>query len=302
MPKKKKNKKDKPKPPNPNADSISARNGSAEPQINTLPTVQAQQVKQSERNRLGLWPAWLKGWKLFVEVATFVALVLAFYALRPILTAVGLDNKEGSNSVSVTVTDSGMPISHVSAQCITNKVVFADKFTLELHRYLLVNQYSVPDVKSGESFNIECPMSWSMWMGKEDGFFAFGGVIPGVPTVGIGFFTNNGNPALMSPSGRVRLVTSDLVGYANYPVTAVDGTITVRYQWKFSWFPQEKLVHVVGSAYGDEKVMWRVAPESEPVAPDGALKGFRVKAYGSEKEFGITIGPVKTFNFQKTGK
>ncbi len=131
-----------------------------------------------------------------------------------------------------------------------------------------------------------------MWMESSDGFFALGDVQPGVKTLAIGFYIKNNTPSLMSTGGRPQGVISDLVGYSNYPVTAIDGTLIVRYNWPFPWFQQQKIVHVIASNQGGAKLKWRIAPESEPVIPDVDPKllraagirttGFKVIASGSK--------------------
>ena len=271
----KKWKKKKNKPPKPKAiqlvigvDSTAIRSAPVETQTNTPTIAQPRRAAARGRSGQGFWPGWLKGWKLLVEIGGLVGLLIAVYALRPVLSATLFDTNDGNTGAQVSVTDNGMSILGVSTQCITNKVIFSNRFTLELDNYALVNAYSVPHVRSGESFAVTCVFGWSMWMKSSDGFFALGDVQPGVQTLGIGFYVNNGVPALMRTGGAPQAVVSDLVGYSNYPVTAIDGSLLVRYHRPFSWFQQDKIIHVIACNQGGEKIRWRIAPESEPVIPD----------------------------------
>jgi hypothetical protein len=211
--------------------------------------------------------------------------------MRPVLSvsSFGTSDKFGDYGVRISITDNGAPIRTVTVQCVTNKVVFAEKFTLELERYALIDEYSVSDVKPGESFTADCLFGWAMWMKSSGGFFALGGITPGIPTLGIGFYITNGIPSLMVTGGSPRAVTSDLVGLSNYRVTGIDGSLIVRYSWAWSWFRQEKTIHVIG-ATTNKGVEWRVGPKSEPIIRDGRMPGgFKVTAKGPEKGFGVTF-------------
>jgi hypothetical protein len=180
-----------------------------------------------------------------------------------------------------------MTIKHVTVECLGNKAIFADRFTLILNRYELSKEYSVPDMEPGESFTANCAEEWSLYMKSDEGFFAFGDVGPDVhaPALAIGFYVKDGRPTLMYPSGPPSFVVSDLFGYLNHPVTAIDGTVIVRYRWPASW-KQERRIHIIASR--KKKVLeWRVAPKSEPTIPEAPIAGgFTVTANGGRKGFG----------------
>ncbi len=190
-----------------------------------------------------------------------------------------------------------MSIRGVEAQCVTNKVVFADRFTLEFDKYVLQKKYSVPGVTSGESFVADCNFAWSMLMNAADGYFIFGGASPGFKSpgqqLGIPFRLKDGLPSPVAGSrGEAMAVDSDFAGYTAYPTTGIDASFLVFYAWPWSWVRQERIFHVIASQGGGrEEIRWRSAPRSEPIIPDGAQpNGFKVTAKGDGEGYGITLG------------
>jgi hypothetical protein len=198
----------------------------------------------------------------------------------------------GDDTARITVTNIGVgvPIRGVSARFVTNKVVFDNRFTLRLQHYIVFDAYSAPTVASGESFTVGCHLTWSMWMNDVgSGFFAFGEVRPDTTALAIGFTFKNGILTLDNTGGKTQIRMFGAFGFKRYPVTAVDGNLIVRYNWPFSLFPCEKIIHVIGTAY-DGATRWRLAPESEPTVLDAKLPGgFSVTATGSpDRAYGLT--------------
>jgi hypothetical protein len=195
-----------------------------------------------------------------------------------------------SFGAKASITTSSMKITDVTVQCASNKVVFDDRFTLDLRRYVIIDKYAVPDVAPRESFTADCNFAWSLWMRSTDGFFILGGGRPGVPELGIAFYLTNGLPTLINPSGTPTAVKSDLVGYSSSPVIGIDGSFVIRYSWPMSWFRHRKAIHMIASRDSQGKLSWRVAPESEPIISDAALpNGFTVTAKGPDMGFGVIL-------------
>lgn len=259
-----------------------------------LPAPQAQHVSRS-------WPRSLKGWALFVEICTVLALLLSLYSIRPVLSANSIDTPEAVLSATVAVTNTGSTITHVDVRCIANKIVFANKFTLNFDHYSAIDEYSVPDVKSGESFSATCPVGWTMWMGARDGYFVWGDPRAGMRTLGIGFLRQaNGRFTLMHPDGPPQVVIpTSLNGYTRFPISWIDGSVIVTYKWLFSWTSQESRIHIIGHASevadnaGHEGNMkWHVAPTSEPVIDTSTTPGgFVIDAVGGigDRPFGVLL-------------
>ena len=154
-------------------------NKSKEIPVDKQSIIHSPKEVERQRNKLRLWPTWLRGWKLVLEVATILGVLIASYTLRPILSSSAVDMSPGDTAVFVAMTNIGYsPIGSVSARCVTNKVIFDNQFTLELHKFYSWEAYSVNGLDSGESFLVMCPYTWSMLTSATDGFFAFGDTDP----------------------------------------------------------------------------------------------------------------------------
>jgi hypothetical protein len=206
------------------------------------------------------------------------------------VTSLNTSDSFKDDGAKITITNSGLTIRNVKVQCVSNKVIFQDKYTLELNRYALINEYSVPDVTTGESFTADCNLAWTMWIGKADGFFMLGTGTAGKPDVGIEFWFINGRPTLPVNGGAPRLVTTDFIGYSYSQITAIDGSYIILYSWPFSWLQQQKTIHAIARR-NNGGIKWRVAPASEPIIADVVRgDGFKITATGGEKEWGIVAG------------
>jgi hypothetical protein len=217
---------------------------------------------------------------------------LAIYALRPVFSPSSATPsvRHDIYGARVMVIHSGWDIRDVSVQCFTNKVLFKDKYALAFENFVLLNEYSVPSVKSGEPFPADCAFAWSLWMRPEDGFFIYGGGTAGAPQLGIPIvFRPDGLPTLRPGSPLPAVMRPDFIGYSYSQVTAVDGTFVIRYRWPLTpWF-QRYIIHVAGRRYGDD-LKWRVAPESEPAFSDPVgFNAWIVTAKSNGKEWGITM-------------
>lgn len=253
--------------------------------------------RREQRKRLWLklkkfWPWWLQGKALLLEICAFASVFLAIYALRPVLSfsSATPSERHGVYGARVLVTHNGWNIRDVSVECFTNKVLFGDKYSLAFDRFVLLDEYSVSNVKSGEPFPADCAFAWSFWTKPEDGIFIYGDASPGnlqmvIPIV----FRGDGLPMLKPGSPLPAATKVDVAGYAYSQVTAVDGTFVIRYRWPYTpWF-QQYIVHVAARRHNDE-LKWRVAPESEPIFVDPSGPGsWIMTAKSNGKEWGITM-------------
>ena len=255
---------------------------------------QPQKAKQREAYGIkGLLPSWLMGYKLLVEMGGLLALAITIYLFLPVLSVTSLGTSEvwGDNGAKISISVGGIPIRAVTVQCVTNKVVFVDKYSLELQRYIASDQYSVSDVRSGESFTVDCTFAWTMWMKGNQGLLALGNPRLGAQDIGIEFFvTSGGDPILKETKSAPKLfIAYDLTGYSYYPITGIDGTVIIRYDWPWSWFRHERIVHLIAFK-GIRGIEWRVAPQSEPPIPSPRNRGFTVLARGPQKGFAVILG------------
>lgn len=227
-----------------------------------------------------------------LELCTVGGLLLTIYALRPVfsLSSATPSDRHGTNGARVVVTHSGWPIRDVTVQCFTNKVLYKDKYELAFEHFVLLDEYSVQNVKSGEPFPADCNFAWTLWTKQNQGIFIYGGGTAGALQMAIPIlFRNDGLPTLLPGSPLPAATKTDFVGYAYSQITAADGTFVIRYGWPLTpWF-QSYGIHVAARRFGDE-LKWRVAPESEPPFPDPV--GFdawimTVKSNG--KEWGVTM-------------
>jgi hypothetical protein len=245
---------------------------------------------------VNVWPAWAKGWKLLVEISAIIALLLAYYTIRPILSVTnsvgtGID---GTYGVKATVTETGTsPVKDVRVQCVTNKVIFDDKFTLEFEKFISVDEYSVGDMKAGESLTANCTFAWSMWeKSDQQGVLVLGYPTLVKPNVGITYRYDRGAPVMTGnwPTA-VTFPFGDAIRYQKHKLTAVDGSFVVRYRWWLSPFWQTKTIHMIESPGPEEGIRWRVAPASEPVIQDAPsqVDGWKMSVRSNNTEFALTM-------------
>lgn len=231
---------------------------------------------------------WTRGWKLLLEVAAVLGLLLAVYAYRPILqvTSIGSPPPHADN-VWLTITSSGFPISNVSVECVTTKVIMANEYTLELHRVAALDQYDVPEVKTGESFNVQCPLAWYLLQGGGLGYYIWGRPILFSPQMGIPFRLTTGLPVATTNGRPMAITFSDLAGYQVFPPTAVEGIVIVHFKWKHTPFRQTKSFHTIGRRDGKGQFSWGSVPESQEAIPDA--DGLKLTVDQSSQRFAFQM-------------
>lgn len=211
--------------------------------------------------------------------------------MRPVLsvTSFGLLDPEGAErgQVKVTITNTGMATTGVSVQCIVNKVVFEDKYTLELHHFVVMKEYQVPNVGSGESFTVDCNFIWSFWKnsGINTGFFLLGPGASGVSQIAIPVAFRGGIPYRIPGTPLPAVTIPDLYGFPHSRVTQVDGTFLVHYRWPLG-YEQERPIHIVAERRSEE-LIWHAAPSSEAIVPDGS--GWKLTVDGPPDGWGMVV-------------
>jgi len=240
-------------------------------------------------------PIWRRGWAITAEICTVVALGIALYMLRPILsvtsfTGTGTDNAYG---VKATVADTGIsPIRDVKVQCVTNKVIFDNSFTLAFNNFVSWEEYSVGNLKSGESFTANCTFAWSMWEKSDRGMLILGHGTPGKRSLGVTYQYVNGTPMPTSSGPAILIVGfEDAIHYQNRQLTTVDGSFIVQYKWRLWPFQQTTIIHMIESPGPEEGIRWRVAPASEPVIPDAPAqdRGWKMTGDSNSAQFAVTM-------------
>jgi hypothetical protein len=258
------------------------------------PTLEDAPIHRPVSTIARILPVWARGWKLGLEIGTLVGLVITFYALRPILSATssvgtGID---GIYGVKITVAEAGISMKDVLVQCVSNKVIFDNRFTLQLNKFVSVDEYSVGDVSAGESFTVNCTFAWSMW-DKTDGqgMLILGRPTVGRPNLGMTFQYVNGVPMATSRCPiAITVGFADAVRYKNHEITGVDGSFVIRYRWPLLPFHQTKIIHMIESLGPENGIKWKVAPASEPVMPDAQrIDGWKMTAASNAAQFAITM-------------
>ena len=174
-------------------------------------------------------------------------------------------------------------------KCFTNKVVFQDKNTLELDRFVRIKEYNVQDVRRGETFVADCNFAWSLWMNQTDGFLLLGGGTAGEKQMGIPLTVKDGLPMLFPGAPLPAMIQPDFNGYPYSEVTGIDGSFVVSYTWPFSWIPQETVIHVIAERTSDG-LKWRVVPRDEPTIPDGPhAGGWKLTARSNGEAWGVEL-------------
>jgi hypothetical protein len=225
-------------------------------------------------------------------------LAIALYALRPILSVASYSGTgaDGSWGAKAIVAVTGSDISDVSVKCVTNKVIFEDKFTLDFIRFATVEEYSVGRVKAGESFTAQCLFAWSMTEKDGQGMLVLGDPRPWrpIPKLGVTYKYLNGTPVITSPvPAAVYPGFGDTISVRHYKLTGVDGTFVIRYRSRIPPFRQSSSVHMIEGPFGTDTVTtWRIAPAGEPVIPDPPPQddGWKLTLkYDGSAEFGVTM-------------
>jgi hypothetical protein len=247
------------------------------------------QAAAQETHRSRFW--WFfTGWRLGLELITFVGLPIALYALRPILSVASLEPSDlhGNNGSKASITVSGTKIKEVKVQCVTNKVIFDDTYTLAFNRFVLVDEYAVSDVAAGESFPADCNFAWALWRKQNIGFFLMGTGTPGKPQLAIPLtFSEDGMPSIMPNAPLSSTVIPDFAGYTRAQVTAIDGQYVVLYKWSLFPILQRRVIHMIGRRH-DNSLKWHVTPNSEAIIPD-AEGGWVVTLNGPPDKWGVTL-------------
>lgn len=243
------------------------------------------------RNQRRHWKRWVTGWHLAAELVTMTGLVIAIYALHPVLSVISLEPSDlhGSNGVKASISLAGTRIRDVKIQCVTNTVIFEDQGTLKFNWFTRIDEYSVRDVAVGESLTADCNFAWSLWTKPAGGFFLMGGGVPAKPQLGIPFEFKDGLPSLIPGAPLPAAIMTDLKGYVSANIAAIDGYFIVVYKCSLCWWSQQRRIHLIARR-SDERLKWHVAPNSEPIIPY-STGGFIVTANGPPDRWAVTMGP-----------
>lgn len=228
-----------------------------------------------------------KGLGVFLAIA---GIALAVYAIRPVLTASPQLPKIPSMPLNgrFLVTNTGLtPIRNVQVECRGNKVVFSEGHTFTLNGYVIMHEYEVPSVSSGESFVVSCPQEWHLYTTENHGVFYFGEMRRDMPPLVIDFsIDKSGRPTLTHPKTAMKGFY-DFAGYTDHPPTGIDASLIIRYEIPFFPGSYTKTIHAIAENTGGA-LSWRTAPFREPTIPDGRGT-IRVTSSGNK----VTSGPRK---------
>jgi hypothetical protein len=211
--------------------------------------------------------------------------------MRPVLLVSSLTNSGADDyGVTITVTESGIPIRDVAVKCTTNKLVYDNIDAVRFERVFGVDEYTVTSIKQGESFTVNCAFLWSYLTRPDKWILVAGHPGPYHPHMGFIFKVINGDPKITTPCPAV--VTfgefSEDMSYTLHKFTAADAEFLIRYKWYGSPFFVTRVVHVV-YALGPNGRNWKEAPENEPTISDPPGNGWRILIKSpSPKDFIVT--------------
>jgi hypothetical protein len=216
-----------------------------------------------------------------VTLLSIIASAIGIRTAWPTLNASSLEPLS-SKRARVEIHVGGLiPIHNIEAICQGNKIVFDNRHTLITNGFIKIDQYAVPTVNSGETFTLECPVAWSLHMNAREGIFSFGDLRQDHPPAVIEFTTNDGNVILKHPDGLPQSRWFDATTYVEHPVSGIDASLLVSYRlptWLFGW-TVHKTFHLIAQSRND-KLVWRIAPASEPTIPDG-IDGMIIESHGN---------------------
>lgn len=226
-----------------------------------------------------------------LEILGLVGFLLAFYALRPVLSAISVTGTgiDGIYGAKVEIVESGFPIRDVTVRCLTNKVIFDNSMVVTFERFLAIDEYSVGSVKSGETFTFNCTVAWSLWeMPDEQVALIAGYPTPGKPNLGVALQRKDGALSLIGPvPGAITFTPQNMANYRSHRITGVDASAVIQYRWPFTRFRSEKTVHLVESLGPEDGIKWKIAPEGEPVLSDPDAEGWKLAIKSNGETFGV---------------
>lgn len=227
-----------------------------------------------------------------IEVIGIISLGLAIYMMQPVissssLTATGKDGQYGAKATFV-YSAGQLPINDVAIKCITNKVIFENRYTADVSRFSSIEEYSVGRVQPGESFTAGCTFGWSMWTNRNEGVLLMGYPTLLTQHLGIKYRFNNGVPIVIPPSpASIMFDFAAAMAHTLHPPTQVDGIFLISYKW--CYFRRSVRVHVIKSP-GINGTEWRIAPEREGVVADASDDdGWKLHIDPKNAEFVITL-------------
>jgi len=221
------------------------------------------------------------GWAGLLALATLGGFAIAVYVMRPLLIPSFQETGTFSpEQAALNVTNSGQLSMHdVEYSCGTNKVVFANTHTLNPSRFvLLFTQRTIPDVKPGEQFRIDCIQAWHLYVSdnKANGILEFGDYNPADPKVGEQFIwafnilsdnsiqlTHNPHPGdhlVLNPPDKQNV---------GLPISGVDMTATVSYSLFFGNWRFSKHFRYITRTDFRNSLVWALVPANYPPIPDG---------------------------------
>jgi hypothetical protein len=219
--------------------------------------------------------------------------LLAVYIARPTFSVESIDSPPGSKFYASTrfILGGNLPITDIAVFCSTNKVVDAWSYTLVLNHFLEDKEYSQTELDSGDSFTVRCPVGWSLVIDKhtQAAAWIWGDPVPGIYSGAIPFQLSNGFPVDGSITGFKSIHFDNISGLDIYNETDLDGTITIRYKWKYLPLKLTKAIRIIGHLDSGNGMKWKPVPNNDPPISDrDPGSGFDTTINGPPTGYAVT--------------
>jgi hypothetical protein len=211
-------------------------------------------------------------------MATIAGAAIAIYIMRPILTPSSLENGSFSpESSRVLITNNGqLTMYNVEESCNATKVVFGGRHTLDPVTFeLLFADRTVPDVKPGEPFPVECVQAWHLLISKnnDSGLLAFGDV-PTQPngTQIIRAFQINSDKTIRvthTPLPGDHLTPDSFAAAIDVPITGIDMSVKINYDLFFHLHRFARYFRYITLPAANNGLTWVLVPETHARIPSG---------------------------------
>jgi len=212
-----------------------------------------------------------KSWAAFLATLTIVGFAIAAYVTRPILTPFSVTPLDPSNpyATDFSIINAGhLDMHDVEVDCEETKVVFSHEHTLNSGSHVVLSQYSVKNIGSGEPFTLSCPQTWRLFIDKEkaSGFLTFDDVVGFNPLIFAFQIVSNKQVLLTHEPGRGQL---SLLRPPLYPVSQIDMRLVVKYHTFLPFLSFSRTLRFTTETAPGGQLKWVSIPLSQGSIPDG---------------------------------
>jgi len=157
----------------------------------------------------------------------------------------------------------------VEVDCEETKVVFSNEHTLNAGEHMVLSQYRVARIRSGEPFTLSCPQTWRLFIDKDNasGFLTFGDLDAGAfnPLIFAFQIVDNQQIRLTHEPARGQL---GMIRPPMYPISKIDMRLVIKYRISLP-FLFRKTLRFTTETSPDGQLKWISIPVSQKDIPDG---------------------------------